>query len=191
MTDSTDMQSKIAAKCAEYLDRRTEWDEPPALLGLFAEGDQGLRLERFPLPLEMWEMGPAGVMLGRYAQLVVESEMEPIPDLVAVAFRCEAFALRDDASPQAEEVIRRRMAGGSAPRNADVPGRVEQRMLSAVDTNGRHYMTTADRLANGSAAPAATEVFTDEQDPTGSIPAALDRLIAALRPQPTPSPTSN
>ncbi|MFJ9617820.1 hypothetical protein [Streptomyces noursei] len=191
MTDSTDMQSKIAAKCAEHLDRRTEWDEPPEVLGLFAEDDQGLRLERLPLPLEVWEMGPAGVMLGAYAQFVVESEMEALPDLVAVAFRCEAFALQSDASPQAEEAIRRRMAGGSAPRNADIPGRIEQRMLSAVDTDGRHYMSTASRLADGSAAPAATKVFTDGQDPTGRIPAALDRLIAALRLQPAPSRTSD
>ncbi|MGP8302013.1 hypothetical protein ACTPOK_29655 [Streptomyces inhibens] len=182
MTDSTDAQSKIAAACTEHLDRRTEWDEAPEILGLFGGDGRGLRLEQFPVPMVLWEAGPPAVMFGRYARAVVAFEVRALPDLVAVAFRYEAFALSEDLSPQAAEVLRRRKAGGSVPRNEHVPGRIEQRIVSAVDTQGHHYMITADRMGDGSAAPAVSKLIPKGEQVTGRIPDALNELIEALHP---------
>jgi hypothetical protein len=112
MTDNTDAQSKIAALCRRCLDERTEWDEDPELLGLFTDGDGELRMEQFRLPAELWELDRQPVILRRYAQTVAALGGPDLPGLVAVAFRCEAFVLSEDAGPQAAETMRRHAAGG-------------------------------------------------------------------------------
>ncbi|MER5546513.1 hypothetical protein ACWDBP_34890 [Streptomyces sp. NPDC001233] len=191
MTDNTDTQSKIAALCRGYLDQRTEWDEAPELLGLFTDDEGAVRLEEFRLPAELWELGRPAVILRQYADMVAAFGVRAPSDLVAVAFRCEAFALTADAGPQAEETIRRRMAGGSVPSNKDVPGRIEQRLLWVVDTEGRQYTVTADRRTDGSASPAVSKVTADRQRLSGLLADALDILLAALRPQPGTALTSH
>ncbi|OIJ97791.1 hypothetical protein BIV25_13370 [Streptomyces sp. MUSC 14] len=190
MTDNTDTQSKITALCEHYLDERTEWDEAPELLGLFTDGQGGVRLVQILLPAELWELDRPPVMLRRYARTVAAFGGPDLPGLVAMAFRCEAFTLSEDAGPQAAETLRRRRAGGSVPPNKDVHGRIEQRLLVAVDTDGHQYTVTADRRTDDSASPAVTKVIPDGQGQSGLIPDALNLLIGVLRPQPGTAPTS-
>jgi hypothetical protein len=191
MTDNTDTQSKIAVLCQRYLDERTEWDEDPELLGVFADDDGELRLEQFRLPAEVWELGRPPVILRRYAQMVAAFGASALSGLAAVAFRCEAFVLSEDAGPQAAETMRRRRVGGSVPPNKDVPGRIEQRLHVVVDTDGRPDTVTADRCTDGSASPAVSKVIRDGQRQSGLVPDALDILIAALRHQPGDARTSH
>ncbi|WAZ20195.1 hypothetical protein STRCI_001294 [Streptomyces cinnabarinus] len=116
-------------------------------------------------------------------------------DLVAVAFRYEAYSISEDADhPAAREAARRRMSGGSTPRFEHIPGRIEQRCITAVDIGGGRYMASSNRI-DGSQ-PDTTEpraAYLAPDDPsgdqmTGNVVNAVLRMLNAIKPLPTKGP---
>lgn len=179
------MQNKVLALCEERLSARTAWDETPEALAL-RKVSSGLGWEQLPIPEAMWHVMEPPVALAAFAHLVAEVGLSiRVPGLVAVAFRYEAFVIASDVSPQADEAIRRRRAGGSVPRNEHIPGRVEQRIISALDMYGRQYMVAADRQDDGTAVLSASKALSGSERMTGRVPSALDALLEGLRPSPT------
>ncbi|WP_382465841.1 hypothetical protein ACFIN9_26600 [Streptomyces noursei] len=178
------MNEQLEHLCAARLDARTEWDEQPELLVVQGRRRDGLQMRRLPVPDSVWDSVSAPDVPRLYAQAVILGGAPPMRDLAAVALRCEGYALNSDSSPQADEVIRRRLAGGSTPRNADLPDRIEQRMLTALGIDGRVYFASADRRSDGGADPAVTKVHATDRPMTGRIPTALDALLTALRAHP-------
>ncbi len=181
----------VLALCADYLRGRTEWDETPEALVLRDANGTGLAWESLGIPEEAWAMTHPPVVLAGYAHLAAQPGLINLPQgVVAVAFRYEAFVIAQDTSPEAAEAIRRRRAGGSAPRNEHVPGRVEQRVITAVDACRREYMVAADRQADGGAVLSTSKVFA-AQKLMGNVPSALNTLMVAMSSQPTPHRNSS
>ncbi|MBY8884806.1 hypothetical protein K7472_08095 [Streptomyces sp. PTM05] len=184
MNSNTDTQTVVRNMFIGCLDRRTQWDEPPEILIVTQAPGGNLIMGQLPLPAGLWEVAPPPFVLANYAHLAHATRVRPVRGLVAVAFRCEAFAISPDVSPEAAEALRRRNAGGSAPPNKDIPGRVEQRVISAVDIEGHDYMITADRRDDGTATAAVCTMHRHGARHTGRVPDAVNSLLAALRPRP-------
>ncbi|TQE30860.1 hypothetical protein Sipo8835_22985 [Streptomyces ipomoeae] len=177
----------VLALCADYLRGRTEWDETPEALVLRDVNGTGLAWESLDIPEAAWRMAHPPVVLAGFAHLAAQPGLINLPQgVVAVAFRYEAFVIAPYSSPEAAEAIRRRQAGGSTPHNEHVPGRVEQRAITAVDACGRQYMVAADRQTDGGALLSTSKVLLGSQQLKGNVPSSLNELMGALSPQPTP-----
>ncbi|GAA1919918.1 hypothetical protein [Streptantibioticus ferralitis] len=178
----SDTESMILAACEEQLARRTAWDEPPELLVVLRTGGAEPKAVPIPVSLAVWDAMPTAMVVLACAESFTQFGLIAGDSLVAVALRYEGFAITSESSPQAAEAIRRKRAGGSVPPNAEIPGRIEQRIISARDVHGRHYIASADRRSDGGATPVVSKVIGAAQQMTGAIPDALNALIAALRP---------
>jgi len=190
----------LKEELAEHLRSRTEWDEQAALFTLHREDRDGVRIEQIPVPEELWSAEahpPTAVM--RLAEGVTGLPRWPdgshmlVPpwagQLIGVAFRYEAYAIRSDSPhPAVQEAARRRKAGASVPRFKDIPGRQEQRCMTAVDLDGGRYMASASRIADDG--PDATEpvvhylAFADPKRDTlsGNVVDAATRFLNAVKP---------
>ncbi|MFF4689851.1 hypothetical protein [Streptomyces sp. NPDC001307] len=113
--------------------------------------------------------------------------------LIGAAFRYEAYALiSDSTAPAVHEAVRRRSAGGSVPRFRDIPGRIEQRCMTAVDLDGGRYMASSARLDESKPDAAEPDVADPGRDKlTGNVVDATNRFLNAIKPVPkvhTPYP---
>ncbi|MCM1972292.1 hypothetical protein, partial [Streptomyces sp. G1] len=116
--------------------------------------------------------------------------------LIGAAFRYEAYAISSDADhPAAREAARRRTAGDSTPRFEHIPGRIEQRCITAVDLDGGRYMASSNRIAESQPDAAEPRVhylaFGDAKRDTltGNVVEAITRFFNAIKPVPTKGPT--
>ncbi|MFF4802362.1 hypothetical protein ACFY1U_28820 [Streptomyces sp. NPDC001351] len=182
---STDLQSQILTVARASLSARTRWDEMPELLVFKRHSDTGLTVQPLPIPDLLWELFHPAEVIVASARAARTTTIAAEADTVALALRSEGFSITPDTSPQAAEAMRRRMAGGSAPRNEDIPGRIEQRWINAVDRHGQQYLVTADRLSDGKATTAVGHVLSPAQRLTGSIQTALEAFSEAVWQRPT------
>lgn len=185
---------------ADYLRARTEWDEPPALLTLHEVEPGHVHMVQLPVPEAVWfAIGHPPTAVTAIASAATGLPRHPdgshgfvtagVGRLIGAAFHYEAYALEDDSpNPAVEETLRRRAAGGSVPRFEHVPGRIEQRCMTAVDLDGSRFMATSSRIDD--AEPDATEpvvhylAFADPRRErlTGNVVDAVNRLLNALKP---------
>ncbi|MER8002083.1 hypothetical protein [Streptomyces sp. NPDC095613] len=179
---NTELQNQVLSVCKENLSQRSRWDERPELLVLERHDDAGLTAQRFPVPDVLWERRHPAEVLTAVADFCRLSGMVAPADTVAVALRYEAYSISCHSSPQAAEAIRRRAVGGSVPRNEEIPGRVEQRRITAVDRQGYHYDVAADRQSDGTAAPPVGQVVSGSVRLSGRIPDALTAFSLAIDP---------
>ncbi|MEZ0096026.1 hypothetical protein [Streptacidiphilus sp. EB129] len=152
----------VLACLGEVLAARTGWDEHPDLYLLVGDEAGGVRLEVVELPDEMWAMVPTPVV-----PLFLAHAIGLVPDargLLGVALRYESFSLGPAAGVRAATVLRRRAQGTWTPPIAEIPGRVEQRIITAVTPQGDVFMVFADRGEDGT----ATVSVAEHQGPGGS-----------------------
>ncbi|WP_369258875.1 hypothetical protein [Streptomyces sp. R35] len=179
---STDLPNQILTVARASLSARTRWDEMPELLVFKRHSDTGVSVQPLPIPDLLWELFHPAEVIVASARATRTTTIAAEADTVALALRSEGFAITPDTSPQAAEAMRRRMAGGSAPRNEDIPGRIEQRWINAVDRHGQQYLVTADRLSDGSAAPAVGHALDDSERLGGAIHEALEVFCQTVWP---------
>lgn len=191
----------IKQKMCAHLRARTQWDELPDLYTLHATG-RGLRMSHIPIPAHLWisyghppravaalaAQAPTMPRSRNGTHLLVRPHQGP---LVGLALRYEAYVIRSDSpNPAAAEAARRREAGGSVPPNKDIPGRLEERCMTAVDLDGGRYMASSSRIADGK--PDATEPAvhyhpfgdTSRDKLSGNVVDAIIRLLGAITPLP-------
>jgi hypothetical protein len=171
---------RVMAAVAAEVRGRTEWDEAPGLYFMYLSGG-GCVLRPLPVPDGIWARDrPPRVLsamasgLGDFSGLLQRVAPE---GLHGAAFRCEAWCVTGGkpGSARAAEVT----AASRARLLHLHPDRVEARNMFAVDRAG---ITYSAMQARGDA-----EVRTQVHYPrpggpaiTGTIPAALDRLVTAL-----------
>ncbi|SMF86441.1 hypothetical protein [Streptomyces sp. Amel2xC10] len=190
----------IRRELTVHLRARTRWDEPPGLYTVHRGAGSRAVLMRIPLPEFVWEQDRPPILVAELA--LGAASLPRRPDgthplvahqpgtLLGVAFRYEAWAISSDSpDPAAREAARRRFAGGSVPRFKDVPGRSEQRCMTAVDVDGGRYMASSTRIAaNSSTATApATHYIAPAADPvriSGNVVNAVTQLLNAIKPLP-------
>jgi hypothetical protein len=190
----------VKEQLADYLRARTEWDEVPAVFTLHEVDPGRVRMVQLPVPDDVWAAvghpptavaAIAGLATGLPRQadgshcLVIAG----VGRLIGAAFHYEAYALAGDSSnPAVEEALRRRAVGGSVPRFEHIPGRIEQRCLTAVDLDGGRYMVTSSRIDESK--PDATDpvvhylAFGDPNRDrlTGNVVDAVNRLLNVIKP---------
>ncbi|MEU8906997.1 hypothetical protein [Streptomyces mirabilis] len=193
----------IQEELTGHLRSRVEWDEAPAVFTVHQSDDGSVLLARLPVPESMWSdcghpptavAGLAAVATGlpRYpdgSHLLVRPG---VGKLIGAAIRYEAYALSEDSqSPAVREAVRRRGAGGSVPRFEDIPGRIEQRCMTAVDLDGGRYMASSSRIDELELeATEPTVHYLAFGDPrrdslTGNVVDAAIRFLNAIKPVPT------
>lgn len=189
---------KIQEALTGHLAARTAWDEQPELFTLH-QTDAGPALVRVPLPADLWSrIGHPPTAVAAVASIAIQlprhgdgTHMLVLDDapLIGAAFRYEAYAISEDSDhPAAREAARRRRRGGTTPHFKDVPGRTEQRCITAVDTDGGRYMASASRIsAEGTAATQPNVTYLPFSDPrrhilTGNVVDATNRFLNAVKP---------
>ncbi|MFJ8153929.1 hypothetical protein [Streptomyces sp. NPDC094468] len=192
----------IEQTLAAHLRSRTEWDETPELFTIHQSHDSKVMLARIPVPDVVWDAhGHPPTAVGALAALAHKLPRHPdgthllvhprAGKLLGVGFRYEAYTLRSDSPhPAVQEAARRRTAGGSVPNFKEVPGRQEQRCITAIDLDGGRYMASATRIEDGRLE--ATEpvtrylAFADPKRDTlsGKVVDATNRLLNAIKPLP-------
>jgi hypothetical protein len=197
---------EIQTELAAHLRARTEWDELPAVFTLHALGRQGVRIVQVPVPEMVWSaVGHPPTAVATLATVALGLPRQPdgshplvMPGagpLIGAAFRYEAYTITAASDhPVAQEAARRRAAGGSIPRFKDIPGRIEQRCMTAVDLDGGRYMASSARIDESR--PDAAEpvvhylAFTDPKRDslTGNVVDAVTRLLNVIKPVPTGRP---
>ena len=168
----------IADLLVAEIKSRTEWDEPPQLSTLYAGAGQP-RLAKIPLPDEAWAAAGPAEVLTAVADAVTKGApilQTVVPaGLYGVAFRCEAWQL---TGVPGTEHARQAMRDARAHRLKTRPDRIEIRSIFAVDRAGVNYVAVQERGRD--------DVLRDirypkpGQEPSGAIPDALDRLVAAF-----------
>lgn len=202
------MISPAATKAIEeqligHLRSRVEWDEVPAVFTLHQGDDGSVRLAQLPVPESMWiacghpptavaGLAAVATRLPRYPDGSHPLVRPGVGRLIGAAFRYEAYALAGDSpSPAVNEAVRRRGVGGSVPNFKDIPGRAEQRCITAVDLDGGRYMASSSRIDESE--PEATEptvqylAFGDPRRDslTGNVVDAVIRFLNAIKPAPS------
>lgn len=176
---------KLAYRLERLLNERRLWDEPPELGFLYRHEKGGIRAEALPIPGSSWEGDPK-VLLRAMVNVLAEAggpwgwladtlRKMATDSFVGIYLRTEGWAPPED---QADEVERRRKAGGSIPRFEGMRGRIECRMMTAVDFRGTLYMGL-HRRPDRNHHPVAWEGGGAIVE--GDIPALLLRLIMALK----------
>ncbi|MGW1498948.1 hypothetical protein ACWCQW_10310 [Streptomyces mirabilis] len=199
------MISPAATKAIEeqltgHLRSRVEWDEVPAVFTLHQGDDGSVRLAQLPVPESMWTASghPPSAVAGLAA---VATRLPRYPDgshplvrpgvgkLIGAAFRYEAYALVGDSpNPAVQEAFLRRGVGGSVPNFKEIPGRVEERCLTAVDLDGGRYMASSSRIDESEPDAADPNVYyLAFGDPrrdrlTGNVVDAVIRFLNAIKP---------
>ncbi len=189
---------KIQSLLVDHLAARTNWDEPPELFTIH-QRDAGPVLMRVPVPDELWgAYGHPPTTVANLAAVALQMPRHPngchilvVEDapLIGAAFRYEAYAISHDSDhPAAREAARRRTAGGSTPHFESIPGRTEQRCITAVDTDGGRYMASASRISDqGPDASEPNVTYLAFSDPrrdrlTGNVVDATNRFLNAVKP---------
>ncbi|MFD4343430.1 hypothetical protein ACFWQ6_00860 [Streptomyces coelicoflavus] len=189
---------KIQTLLVGHLAARTDWDEAPELFTIH-QLDAGPALMRVPLSNEVWAVyGHPPTAVANLAAFALRLPRHPngchilvVEDapLIGAAFRYEAYSISQDSDhPAAREAARRRTAGGSTPRFETIPGRIEQRCITAVDTDGGRYMASASRISDqGPDASEPNVTYLAFSDPrrdrlTGNVVDATNRFLNAVKP---------
>ncbi|WP_282700064.1 hypothetical protein [Streptomyces sp. CC219B] len=189
----------LKAELAGHLRSRTEWDEVPALFTVHQVGGHGVRMVQVPLPEIVWTRhGHPPTAVGALAAVALQLRRCPdgshmfVTDngpLIGAAFRYEAHAIASDSPhPAVQEAARRRTAGGSTPRFEHIPGRIEQRCITAVDLDGGRYMASSNRIDDSKPDAAEPRVlylaFDDPKRDTlkGNVVEAVNRFLNAIKP---------
>lgn len=168
----------ISDALAREVESRQEWDEPPALYSVYVAGSE-VRLRDVGFPPSVWTRGRPPAVLTSIAAMA--EEYQPVlrklasPGLYGVAFRCEQY--RVALKPGTEEA-RRAQQQARAHTLHTRADRIEERGIWAVDRAGITYAAVKERVSG------ETHRITDYPHPgrvqaAGTVPAALDRLIAA------------
>ena len=190
---------KIQNLLVGHLAARTNWDEAPELFTIHQLDAGPPALMRVPVPNELWAAyGHPPTAVANLASLALQLPRHPdgqhmllLDDapLIGAAFRYEAYAISEDYDhPAAREAARRRAAGGSTPRFETIPGRIEQRCITAVDTDGGRYMASASRISEqGTDASEPNVTYLAFSDPrrdklTGNVVDATNRFLNAVKP---------
>jgi hypothetical protein len=143
----------ILAAMAADLERRTAWDEAPALYAVVDRGDEPPHLEDLDVPEHLWDLASPGTVL---ALLAPQFRVGMLAHkLAAVGLRYEAFVLDPARNPEHAAVAQARLAGLPVPPTSEVPGRAEQRIWTAVLPGGDVLHVSVDRNPDGTSAPAA------------------------------------
>ncbi|MFD1656973.1 hypothetical protein ACFSL4_01665 [Streptomyces caeni] len=192
----------IKDELTSHLRSRTEWDELPAVFTIHQVDGQGARMMQVPVPELVWtSQGHPPTALAALAAVSIQLPRHPdgshllvmpgFGPLIGAAFRYEAYALASDsANPAVQEAIRRRQAGGSVPRFQEIPGRIEQRCMTAVDLDGGRYMASSSRLDESKPdAAEPTVAYLAFGDPkrdtlTGNVVDATNRFLNVIKPVP-------
>ncbi|MFF0597881.1 hypothetical protein [Streptomyces antibioticus] len=188
-----------------HLRARIRWDEPPGVYTVH-HGDGGcVFLSRIPLPDFVWELDRPSAVVSNLAvgaagrgrrpdgtHLMVARALGP---LLAVAFRYEAWTVSSDApDPAAREAALRKSAGGSVPSFKGIPGRSEQRCMTAVDADGGRYMASATRITDGRPEATTPTVHyfprTDSRSLSGDVVNAVAQLTNVIKPAPPQHPAA-
>ncbi|WP_409238291.1 hypothetical protein [Streptomyces sp. PA5.6] len=162
--------------------KREKWDEVPEL-GVVYRSDTGVhRLAPWEFDRKVWGIGHPAQFLGYLGDhLLGESESQREAALgflpagsepLGVYFRYEAYAASED---QADELRRRRLAGGSTPLLKDLAGRREFRSIQAL-TFDRVECAATQYREEPLSAPSEYSVL------DGPVPDALLRIVTALTP---------
>ncbi|MFB7596913.1 hypothetical protein [Streptomyces sp. NPDC056160] len=193
---------EIQTEMATHLLSRTEWDELPAVFTIHALNRQGVRIVQVPVPADVWTVlghPPTAVAVLAATALGLPRQpdgshllvMPGVGPLIGAAFRYEAYAISVASDhPVAQEAARRRAAGGSTPGFKDIPGRVEQRCMTAVDLDGGRYMASSARIDQSRPDAAEPSVhylaFADPKRDslTGNVVDAVTRLLNVIKPVP-------
>lgn len=193
---------ELKDKLTADLGARTEWDERPALFTLHKASGQGVRLVQVPIPEQLWTTfghPPTAVVMVAAGALRMPrnpdgSHMLVFPGsgpLIGAAFRYEAYAITKESDhPVVQEAARRREAGGSVPPFRQIPGRIEQRCLTAVDLDGGRYMASSDRIDGSRLEATEPKVsYVAFADPkrdqlSGRVVDATIRFLNAVKPVP-------
>ncbi|MEV6400930.1 hypothetical protein AB0M39_40165 [Streptomyces sp. NPDC051907] len=186
---------KFAYRMENLLKQRRRWDEQPELGFLYLHEKGGIHAEALAIPSPLWKGDPKNLLRSLVHVLTSPSDTVPgmigdtlrnvPPDLVGLYLRTEGWAPPEEQMP---EIHRRRQAGASVPRFETLAGRVETRMMTAVDTMGRLYMTTQCRT-DGLVRPCAWEgmhatATTPGYEVDGNIPSLLLQLVMGLKARP-------
>ncbi|MFD7793605.1 hypothetical protein [Streptomyces sp. NPDC059759] len=199
---SSKTTTAVGELLVDYLGSRTKWDEEPALFTLHEAEPGRVRMVRLPVPDAVW--GTIGHPPKAVEAIAAAATVMPRrPDgshgfvslgvgrLIGAAFHCEAYALDSGSqSPAVEEAIRRRSTGGTVPMFKDIPGRIEQRCMAAIDLDGGRYMSSSSRIDESK--PEASEPVVQYLafgDPArdriaGRVVDAVNRLLNAVKPIP-------
>ncbi|MET9122984.1 hypothetical protein [Streptomyces sp. NPDC004528] len=192
----------IREQIADHLRSRTDWDEVPAVFTFHQGPDGTVRMWQLPVPEVIWHS--AGHPPTALAGLAATASMLPrlpggahvlvrpgVGNLIGAALRYEAYALVGDSPhPAVNEAVRRRESGGSVPKFKDIPGRIEQRCITAVDLDGGRYMASSSRIDESkpeAAEPVAQYLaFGDPRRDrlTGNVVDAVTRFLNAIKPAP-------
>lgn len=125
--------------------RRDAWDETPEFGVVYRSATGVLRLAPWGIEKKVWDAAghPRRFLVYLAEKMSKESKERrdtilygPLPDEavpLGIYFRFEGYAPPDD---QAEELHRRRKAGGSVPLFKDIPGRQEFRMAQVAMFDG-------------------------------------------------------
>lgn len=183
MTTPAVMQEVILGAVRRHVKARPHWDEPPELSMIRYAGGRA-QLRPVPVPDADWaRQDRVTDLLERLAHAIsrggadqIRAAGGPPADLAGAAFRTEAWMVAGGGDEVLAAARRRQLHAH--------PGRVEVRMMTAVDRAGLTYEVTQERLSGRVNA----EVFrrADDRLTRGRVPGALDRIVAALLGVPIP-----
>ncbi len=167
----------ILAEMAADLEQRTAWDEAPALYAVVDRGDELPRLEDLDVPAHLWDLASPGTVL---AILAPQFRVGMLADkLAGVGLRYEAFVLDPVGNAEHAAVVRARQAGLPVPPTSEIPGRVEQRLLTVVLPGGDVLHASIAREPDGTSTPAACHhKHSGEAGLEGSVIDGLRTLLA-------------
>jgi hypothetical protein len=177
----------------DMLASRTAWDEPPQFGLIYRTPDGQVELKQVLVPDAAWRVQRAPDVLefiGRSLHNPTTGQQRAlVREVRAVAARhenlCGAYLRTEGWAPppeMAEEIFRRDAAGGSYPSFSTLPGRVEVRMASAVDSAGRGFLAMQERGSDQVLSTFDGEGGQLSQKATGNVPKALRTIVTALTP---------
>lgn len=189
---------KVINALKRELNSRVHWDEEPELGFIYAEGENRIRTSTLSIPDSMWQQAndPKNLLRGfieliteppnELAALTVKNMLDLIPpEFVGIFLRVEGWGPPPEA---AEEIRRRKLAGGSIGRFAQMEGRQEFRTAMAVDTENMVYLAEQPRdtmvLEGFYASGGPSDSLTEGKDTLGgAIPELLSELLSLLLPK--------
>ncbi|MEU0722894.1 hypothetical protein [Streptomyces sp. NPDC006140] len=180
--NTADEQNQIIEACRAHLSSQADRDDKAIeVLVLKRHSDSGLTVQQLPVPDKLWALYPPDTVLTALADAAVLLGTAATADTAAIALSYEGLAIAEDASPQADEAIRRHAAGGSIPLPSEIPGHIRQRFVSAIDRHCCHYLVSVDQPHEEGAAPAVGLAIADSEV-SGRAAEALTTFAKAIWP---------
>jgi hypothetical protein len=170
----------IQAAILEVAEERPRWDEPPALYRVHVR-DGETHLVDMGIEPQVWAASDVQSVLTGMSLLMVAGNFKPRPDdpageLVGMAFRNEAFWVETELNDAQATHRMNKMAGEH--RLWQHPGRVEVRIVIAVDRHGITYQAMHKR--SGETEQQMMLPGRGEVQAAGAVVEALDAMVFAL-----------